>query len=377
MQSSKKMLSFFKHSLMLFLIFPGLTLADGNIPIPHLKADVAVQGEKFFGDQMGSFAGYNTPDSRYAIRHASIGAYGDLNEYIDFEITAGSATCLAGGQFSLMDAMIFLHPTDYFKFGFIKGEILKGFAFESECTDMLSAEKPRFSKTFSPCHPTGAMFEFDLKLDAISSIRIQGALLNGELTQTLEEEYDANLGIHYITPINGVEISGYFNQIKKNYGLDQNFENINDAGTRFGIGAKYETSSIHLQGEFYKLIGYYNNPASNTLYEDNSNPSSYIESKDLEMNAFYVQAGYTFLTNSDRITYWRPYTRYQLWDKGVNADGDYKFTYFTVGVALGLDNLDCTLFRIDYETPIGTPDGFEEDAGMLVVRLQTAFDFHN
>ncbi len=74
---------------------------------PEIGAHLILQLESFDGDEMAPFAGYETPVSRFSIRHASIEASGKAGNKFEYNVEAGTATCLAGGQFTLMDASLF------------------------------------------------------------------------------------------------------------------------------------------------------------------------------------------------------------------------------------------------------------------------------
>jgi hypothetical protein len=360
----------FSIALVLITITISQQIAAQEIKLPKFYANVTLQYEKFDGDYFNSFAGYNMPANKFSIRHATIGAFGTIGEYVEYNIEAGSATCLAAGQFTLMDASVFYKPYDYLRLGIMKGEILRGFELSDECVEVLTAEKPRFATTFAPCHPLGAVVEFDYNFSGSMGLASQLAYLNGNVTQNLDNEYDCNVGLIFRTPYPGLSIGGFYNSIKTDYGPDTNFKIINEKGQRMGFGINFDANNIFLRGEYYLLKGYYNDPFRGTLYE-NSDSTKYIESKDLEMNAFYLEGGYTFNTNLKPIPFIEPYIRYQYWDKASNAYGDHLYSYLTVGLTLFLDEEKQTLFRIDYEPPLTTPDNAEKDAKLLIVRFQT------
>ena len=355
----------------ILLISAAISKASEFKP-PKLSANVTLQGEKFYGDYFNSFVGYTMPVSKFSIRHAAIGAFGTIGKYIEYNIEAGSATCLAAGQFTLMDAVILYKPFDFLKLGFMKGEVMRGFEFYEECVNVLTAEKPRFAKTYAPCHPTGAVVEFDYNFSGSMGLSAQFAYLNGKITQNLDDEHDLNFGLIFRTPYPGLSIGGYYNHIRTNYGPDDNFNMVNDKGQRMGFGFDFDAHNILLRGEYYLLKGYYNNPFHNTLFEDPES-TRYIESKDLQMRAYYIEGGYTFCTNLEPMPFIEPYLRYQSWNKASNACGDHLYSYLTVGISFWLDEEKQTLLRIDYEPPLTTPDNAEEDAKLLIVRLQFGF----
>ncbi len=364
----------FLGSIVIFFASLGVANATENIfeaNAPKIFADVTMQAEKFYGDHFNSFIGYTTPVNRYSVRHAKIGVMGSIGEHIEYEVAAGSATCLAGGQFTLMDAEIFYKPFEFLRLGFIKGEIMRGFEFREECVNVLTAEKPRFATTIAPCHPTGAAVDFDYSFSGPTGLSVQFAYLNGTVTQNLDDEKDINLGVIFHTPYQGLSIGGFYNDIRKNYGPDEDFVMVNDKGQRMGFGLDYDADNILFRGEYYLLKGYYNNPFVNTCYRDDAQ-TQYIPSADLEMDAFYIEGGYTLNTNLESLPSIRPYLRYQSWDKASNAAGDNIYAYVTVGVSLVLDEHHQTLFRIDYDTPVTTPDNVDKDSELLIIRFQTS-----
>ena len=337
-----------------------------DLDLPELSADVAIQGEHYNGD---TFVGYSQAINQIVVRHASLGMEGNLNEYVEFAFRAGSATCLQGGLFTLMDAAVYYRPVDCFKAGFIKGEIKRGFEFESECTNVLAAEKPRFAKTFAPCHPTGFAAEYNAPLGESMRISSQLALLNGASSQNLDEEYDANLGVQVYTPVTGLAVGGFYTLLKKNYGLDTLYSMINGAGYRKGFGVDYDANNILFRSEYYLLKGFYNDPSNNTLFKD----AGLIPSVDVKMQAFFIEGGYTFQTGLDQLSEVCPYARYQSWDKASNADGEHLFTYLTIGMTLGLGNDGGTILRFDYELPSTAPEGQDKGCERIIVRMQTDF----
>ncbi len=358
----------------LLIVVSTNSIIGQEFKLPEFNANLELQLESFDGDEMEPFAGYETPTSRFSIRHASIEALGKIGEKFEYGIEAGTATCLAGGQFTLMDASVLYKPLEYLKVGFIKGEILRGFHLSRDCGELLTAEKLRFAKTLAPCHPTGAIVELDYTFENNYGVLLQIAYLNGKETGNIDEEYDQNIGLILTTPIKGLAFGGYYNRIKANYGTGEgpDYTMQNGNGMRMGFGAGYEANNFTLRGEYYLLEGFYNNPFSGTLYEDEAE-TIYINSEDLEMNAFYLESGYSVKTGLEELVAIQPYLRYQFWDKATNAYGDHKVSFVTMGINFWMDKNSQTLFRIDYESQLVAPDGVEKDASLLIVRLQKGF----
>lgn len=362
-------------SMIVFTVLGARILFASELPLVKLHSNITLQGQRFYGDSFEPFGGYDAgPVSRYALRHATIGVSGDVSHYVEFDFTAGSATCLQGGGFTLMDAAVFYKPLDFLKVGFKKGEIMRGFELNQECVEVLTAEKPRFAKTFAPCHPLGAVLEVNHDVDTTIGLSLQFAYLDGQ-NQDLDLEHDMNVGAQIRTPIPGLSVGGFYSDIRKNYGPGADFEMVNDPGHRMGFGIDYDEHNLAFRSEMYLLKGFYNNPFSNTLFSDNEDSSTYIESKDLEMTAFFVEAGYTFHTKCERLPHVQPYVRYQSWDKASNADGDHLYSYLTCGMTFFLDQDQTTFFRVDYEERLQTPANAAQDAALLILRLQADFEW--
>jgi hypothetical protein len=128
-----------------------------------------------------------------------------------------------------------------------------------------------------------------------------------------------------------------------------------------------------MRGEYYAGRCFGVGTGMGTLPIDDS-----ISPEDHEMSAFFVQAGYRIGTGGSSAPSFQPYIRYQYWDRFSNSEEDYVFTYLTLGCTLGqLDSRGSGFLRIDYETPVGTPESIlgvpvEEEAARLVVRMQVA-----
>ena len=361
-------------SLLLALILSCSTARALELSNPVFDANVTLQLQHFDGEYFDAFGGYSSgPVSRYALRHATFGFSGKVGERLSYELRAGSATCLAGGAFTLMDAEVMYEVAPGLQFGFLKGEIMRGLEFYEECVEVLTAEKPRFSNIFAPCHPQGAALEFERALGQ-SHLQMQLVYLDGA-GEDLDEEHDLNLGAQLSTPVPGLKFGGFYTALRKRYGPGPDNQMVQDTGSRWGLGAEYAPAQLHLRGEFYGLKGYYNNPFSGTLYSNASDPDSYIDSADLEMSAAYLEAGYKLRTGLESLPWVLPYARFQSWDKASNAAGDHLFSYYTLGVQLALDEAGDAMLRIDFEDSLDSPDGVEADAALLIVRLQASIEY--
>ncbi len=362
------------HFLLTGLLLLGWQYAQAEQVVgnPVLDANVTMQVQHFNGESFEAFSGYASgPTSKYSLRHASLGVSGCLANRVHYEFRAGSATCLAGGAFTLMDASVLYEVVPGIQVGFKKGEILRGFEFYDECVDVLTAEKPRFANVFAPCHPQGAVFELQREFSTGYELLMQAAYLDGS-GEDLDEEHELNLGIQLRTPVSGITVGGFFTAIRRRYGPGLDNEMVQDAGLRWGLGTDCRPGNLVLRAEYYGLKGNYNNPYSGTLYREANDPGSYIESPDLKMQAWYAEVGYRVATGISALSCITPYLRFQSWDKGTNAAGDHEFSYYTAGLLLSLDSRGDTLLRIDYEDSVSTPAGQAEDASLLIVRLQAS-----
>jgi len=363
-----------------------------------LEADVALQAEIYSGagDPLPNSWGHT--QNGITVRHAMIGATGSIGEHVQFEIEAGTATCLRGGGFMLMDATVLYSLAPELKVGLKKGHILRGFELHDECMEVLTAEKPVFAKCFSPCHPTGAVLETRFDLGGSAAIEGELAYLNDETNATTENQYDINIGLILRTPVEGLSIGGYYNPIRTTFGyeldslgqtkFDENWNPIpiHDDGFRAGFGADYQAHGLTARGEYYLGQGFFRGTAG-----------SYApRPADHQMRGFYIQGGYRIRTGLNALPHIQPYCRYQFWDKESNAPSetkdyiearvkvaDWDYQYLTTGVALELGS-EKAILRVDYETPISTPDGIMEEvdgqiqqaevadeAGRLLIRMQT------
>ncbi len=330
----------------------AVVCADESI-LPEIHAEVALQSEMYIGDD-DTVSGYLVPDDKFVIRHATIEATGQLGTFIEYNMEIGSATCMGpGNQILLMEAGLFIKPFDFLKAGIIKGHIMRGFELYDECVNVITAEKPRFSKTFASCHPTGAVLETDYNFTGTMGIAAQFAYLDGA-TGTFDEEHDINLGLTFRTPLEGLSVAGFYTDWLQDF----EFDGEPDNGSRMGYGLNFDRLNAHLRGEYYIGKGFYS-PFGDSI----------MTSEDLKMNAFYVEGAYAVQTGSDVLPYIQPYVMYQSWDKASNVEGDHIYSYLTAGVSLGLGEYDAKL-RIDYEMPLSAPDEEPEEAARLIVRVQ-------
>ena len=342
----------FVLSLLLLMIIP---VSAQDLSLPKIHTTVAVQTEFYFGED-DTILGYQVPDNKFTARYAAIELEGKLGKYVEYNLEMGTASCLGpGAAVNMIEAGIFFKPINFLKMGIIRGHIMRGFELYEECMDVLTAEKPRFFKTFAPCHPTGAVMDLDYDFTETVGFSAQLSYLNGTQKGTITEEHDMNLGIILRIPVPGLSIGGFYTDMQQDFEFDEEL----DKASRNGFGLNYDAFNVHLRGEYYLGKGFF------SIYPD-------VLSEDLEMRAFFFEGAYMWETGITELPYVEPYVMYQSWDKGYNVEGDQKYTYITAGLTLGLGSPN-TKLRIDYEIPREFPDDTYEEASRIILRLQVGY----
>ena len=337
----------------LLLIFSPIYAQD--LSISEIHATVVMQSEFYFGED-DTTLGYQIPDNRFTVRYATIELEGELDKYVEYNLEIGTASCVGPGiGVNIMEAGVYLKPVSFLKAGLIQGHIMRGFELYQECMDIVTAEKPRFAKTFVPCHPTGAVIALDCNFTETMGISAQLAYLNGPQKVTISKEHDMNLGLIFSTPIPGLSVGGFYTDIQQDFEYDDTL----DTALRKGFGFDYNAFNTHLRGEYYLGKGFYSN------YPE-------VNSENLEMRAFFVEGAYKWKTGVKVIYYIQPYVMYQSWDKAYNVEDGQKYTYLTAGLTLGIGSPN-TKLRIDYVTPIDFPEDSYEEASRIILRLQVGY----
>ncbi|MCK4233091.1 hypothetical protein KAX75_01570, partial [candidate division WOR-3 bacterium] len=154
-----------KNNMLILVLFILLVIFSPiyaqDLSISEIHATVAMQSEFYFGED-DTILGYQVPNNKFATRYAAIELEGELGKYVVYNLEMGTATCLGpGAAVNMMEAGIFFKPINFLKMGIMRGHIMRGFELYEGCMDVLTAEKPRFFKTFAPCHPTGAVMDLD------------------------------------------------------------------------------------------------------------------------------------------------------------------------------------------------------------------------
>jgi hypothetical protein len=283
-----------------------------------------------------------------------------------------------------------------------KGHVLRGFELEQECVELLTAEKPVFAKKFSPCHPLGLAVEYEKDFGNSSGCLIQLVMAEGS-GGTMEDEYDINLGAKYRTPVDGLAFAGSCTLWRWNapYSIKDSVHTPDGGrddydyfwvphkaiydGYRATFGFDYDAHNLSLRGEGYIGKGFkdlLDFPYYAAIWRDSSNIAQKTGApfEDLEMRAFYIQAGYSLNLPGDQLKYLRPYLQYQWWNQAANLSGDYNSTYLTVGLDFGIGPAS-TRFKVDYQMCLAYADdgalpgyGKDDQADRIIARLQVGLD---
>nr|MBN2277672.1 hypothetical protein [candidate division Zixibacteria bacterium] len=383
-------------------LLAGQQESDEEIQLPKVSAVVVLQGTAFFNGDSTYFAGSEKPaDNGFDIRDAMIVVDGQYRDHLEYNLEVGSALCLDGG-FMVMEAGVLYKFFPYLKAGFTKGHVLRGFEMHQECIELLSAEKPLFAKKFSPCHPLGAIIEYERDFENGTGCLVQLVMAEGS-GGTLEDEYDINIGAQYRTPVEGLSFAGSFTLWRWNssYSVKDSVHDPNGGrddflyswipktmiydGYRASFGFDYNANNFLIRGEGYIGKGFkdlLDIPYYSAIWKDSSNMAKVTKApfEDLKMRAFYIQAGYSISLKNDNIKYVRPYVQYQWWNQAADLDGDYTSSYLTVGVDFGIGP-GYTRIKFDYQTCLvyaedGALPGYDEEfqADRLMMRLQFGVD---
>ena len=381
-------------SLIIFVLIIDVLNAT-ELELPEIHTNIVLQTDTYFGDDVviqdsswqGTFENtiYKVPDSKFAVRSVMIEVIGKFGKKIEYNMEFGMSTCPFSGAetgFGVKEAGVFYKPVEWIKLGLMKGHIMRGFEIYQCCTEVLTVEKPHSGAAFiGQCHATGAVVEADYDISESMGFSTQLAFLNGFSGESFDKEYDRNIGLIFRTPLTGLSICAYYNDIKQDLGKTDpiTFEPIYEKSNRMGFGAEFDLYNFFVRGEYYTGKGF----AEGTV------PDTIKTKKDLKKNAFYVEGAYTIKTNWDIIPYIQPYFMYQSWNKASNVDGyywdigttqiiehiycdDFVSSYFTAGITIGLDE-EHTKLKIDYEVPVDVPDNEFKEAKKLIVRLQGGF----
>ena len=365
---------------------------------PSVHVELALQAESYSGGDSTFNAGKaKYAETGFTIREAKGIIEGLYEDYLEYNLEFGSASCMDGG-FLVLEAGVLLLPYPGWKVGITKGHVLRGFEMYHDCVHLLTAEKPLFAKKFSPCHPLGVTVQYEKDFDKQSGILAQLAVCEGS-GESFDDEHDINLGVHYRTPLPGLTLAGSYTfwRWNTNYTVQDSVhtpggtrddytyfrrdERMVYDGNRMIFGFSYDNYRLQVQGEFFAGKGFkdlLDIPYYADLWADSGNIAKITGApfEDLEMNALLLQAGYEFPLRSDKFKFLQPYVQYQCWDQAANLDGDYRCSYLSIGLNIGLGNRDAR-FKIDYQTCLDFADdggllmyGEDQQSDRLITRLQ-------
>lgn len=327
----------------------------------HILIDYLSMSQDSSYNQSGVFV---AASNRFRVRKAVLEISGAAGELVEYEASFGLASCLGSGNtIALMEAGIRLSPLGDEKIVLGMGmfHVRRGFELGEDCGKTLAAEKPMFRKVVSPsCHPLGALLETDLSLGSIGDLEAQIVYANGN-NGTINEEHDANFALFYRLPVEGLTIGGFYNDLSME--MNPELEGYEDA-SRYGFGFDYEADGIAVRTEMIHVKGVLPGMRPQGCSDTGEN---------VENMCLLAEAGYSFNTGSEEITLITPYLNYQSWDRWSNTDsGDYEFSWLTGGVKTCIGSQDSYL-TLDYRIPVTTPDGLNEDASVMTVRLGLSY----
>lgn len=376
------------------LILSSLLCAE--FELPEIHTGIVIQAESYFGEndvvtdslpESHNITRYSVPQDKFTMRSAVIEAEGEFQDKILYNMEIGMATCEAGNGLNimLMDAGIYYKLNEQIKFGLMKGHVMRGFEMHDECVDVLTAEKAFSLNTFkNQCHPTGFVLETDHDFGKNMGLKTQLGILNGPTETSYTDEYDRNLGIIFHTPLKGISIGGFYNLVGQKF--DKNYQD----GYRYGVGTNIDFHNIFFRAEYFSGKGFSERIVPDSILI-NTETDFYESSlpEDNLMNAYYLETAYKIQSDLFGLRYFQPYLRYQSWNKLADIDEfywddnktqqteqmkvkDFVSSFFTLGLTVGLDE-EHTKLKFDYEFPVLVSDIESEEAGRLIVRLQTEF----
>jgi hypothetical protein len=343
-----------------------LAAASSGIEVesPKIGGAVLVDLLSFSADsawgQFGDAGRVVGSPSRFRLRKATLEVAGSVGDAIGYETILGIASCTGGNALTVHEAVVSLRPWgEGLTLELGQGHVHKGFELGEECGETLTAEKPRWSKLVSPvCHPLGAIAEAEIDIGA-GRVEVQGLYANG-VGGTLEDEYNANVWCRWDTPLEGVSVGGFVNDMKME--LNPTMEGMESA-SRWGVGLDVGRGSLLARAEYLDVKG---------LTSAFRLPYCEEDPESVENSALLAQGGWRFETGSSTVSGLVPYLSWQSWNRWSNVDtGDYTFQWLTAGLRARLPQ-ECYAM-VEYMTPLATPEDLPEDAGLLTMRLGAGF----
>ncbi len=330
------------------IVLLSISLMVAALEMPNIHSSLMLDAYFYHGDNANEGVYDNT--SRFQVRKAALSFSGLLDERINYGLELGVATCVgAGDTFRLLEAELMYALTDDMSLGLKQGHIMRGFCYNTECTQRLSLEKPWFQKTFAPCHPLGMVVEGFIDIAAESGLQYELGLLNG-VNGTFDQEHDFNLGLMLDTPLSGLALSASVTHTAGQY-YDAGYQPYFADGHRWGVGLEYRTEAVWMTSEYYAGKGF--------------------STEEQEMNAWYAQAGYAFPVNSNWLSKIVPWVKYEVWDKDSALEVESDYVYLDTGFNFHLSR--GTMLRLVYTSLIDIPGIAEKSPDSFTIRLQTEF----
>ncbi len=334
-----------KKSILLISVL-AMSIALTAIDMPEIELDIVLDAHFYSGDTANE--GDFDTTNRYQIRKAAVSLEGVLTDRVEYAMEFGVATCIGSGdQLRIMEAVVMYELLDDVHVGLKQGHVLKGFAARRECSAQLSMEKPVFMSTLSDCHPQGAVLNGNFDLGGNMALEAELSLMNGP-NGTLDGEHDYNLGMIFKTPVQGLDLAGYYNLTERQY-YDEDYQQYSEDGFRAGGGIEYRNHNVWSTFEYYVGEGF--------------------ERDDQKIAAWYAQLGYDAQVGIERLRSIQPFVRYESWDRDIDADEEQLYTYLEAGINVHVS--DNTMLRGAFRTNTDTPNGVEEDPDSFIIRLQT------
>lgn len=340
----------------LLLLTAVPVLAD--LEPPELSGNVMLQYYHYIGEDDPDL-GYSVPANKIAVRHATVGAVGELGDYLHYAVELGVSTCAGSGgddiSVKCKEAEIIFTPLEWLGVGIARGHTMRGYVGLQECFDNPTCEKPRFFSIFGQCHMTGARLELSPSFGDYG-LDLQAGFYNGA-ANTMDIEGIALAGLQFHLPW-GVSLGGHYEIQTVDYDFDGDYDDV----WRASAGLRWDYQGFYLVGEYFLGSGF------NASYGD-------LEPVDLERDAYYLQAAYDIELGSELFPYLQPHLMYEGHDLGANADDglDRDYAWLTAGLTLGIGEGEAA-FKLDYAADITSErDNEAHGADAVYVRLQVCF----
>jgi hypothetical protein len=348
--------------LFIFLFSATGRAVSTEVSSPDISINLAVQGVKFYGDTLlATVPGYEELIDRIDVRQAILGLSGKVDERVVYNFEAGFSWTERPGQFWIIDARIQYQAIRGISIGAAFGDMERGYISQLSAIELLTAEKPRFYKTFVPCEPRGFFVRFERPFRAPVGFSLEAAVLDdGFLTEGAG--WNLGLVLHLLHP--GLSFGVHQQTMDERTGYDEKSRLITGEIKRRSFGFQYDYADVLLRGEYFWVKG-----LKRDFYYDVER-LRLIQPEDYVSHAYYVEGAYTWHTGKNWVPALRPYTRFQSWNQAPDAYGEHTLQYLTMGLTIFVDRELRTSFKIDYEGSVNEPGEVDEKDEMLILRMQ-------